>query len=269
VNRVAAAEIASRKGAAFPVITAYDAPFARCAEAAGIDVILVGDSLGMVVLGFDSTTQVELVDMVRHGAAAARGAERAHIIVDLPFGTYEASDALAVASSRELVRNGGASSVKLEGGAAVAPRIGAIVDAGIPVCAHIGVLPQTAALTGGFRLRRDREQLLRDADSVAAAGAFAVVLEMVEDTIAGEITQRIGIPTIGIGAGPSCDGQVLVLHDVLGLYPNAPPFAKRYAALGATATAALETFAAEVRARTFPARRAPSASAPDSSVYRA
>jgi 3-methyl-2-oxobutanoate hydroxymethyltransferase len=254
-RRVGAAEIAARKGAAFPVVTAYDAPFARCAEAAGIDVVLVGDSLGMVVLGFDSTAQVELADMIRHGAAAARGTQRAHVIVDLPFGTYEASDELAVASAIALVKHGGASSVKLEGGERAAPRISAIVAAGIPVCAHVGVLPQTASLGSGFRLKRDHDRLLRDADAVAQAGAFAVVLEMVEDALAAEITKRTAIPTIGIGSGPRCDGQVLVLHDVLGLYPDAPPFAKRYASLATDATAALRAFADEVRAGAFPTER--------------
>jgi 3-methyl-2-oxobutanoate hydroxymethyltransferase len=254
-RRVGAAEIALRKGAAFPVVTAYDAPFARCAEAAGIDVILVGDSLGMVVLGYDSTSQVELADMIRHGAATARGALRAHVIVDLPFGTYEASDELAIASATELVKRGSASSVKLEGGANAAARIRAITGAGIPVCAHIGVLPQTAALGSGFRLKRERDRLLRDADAVVEAGAFAVVLEMVEDALAAEITQRIAIPTIGIGAGPGCDAQVLVLHDVLGLYPDAPPFAKQYATLGEAATTALRTYAGDVRSRAFPRER--------------
>jgi 3-methyl-2-oxobutanoate hydroxymethyltransferase len=267
-RRVAAAEIASRKGAAFPVITAYDAPFARCAEAAGIDVILVGDSLGMVVLGFDSTASVELADMIRHGAAAARGAERAHVIVDLPFGTYEASDELAVASAIALVKHGGASSVKLEGGERAAARIRAIVAAGIPVCAHIGVLPQTAPLDSGFRLKRDRDQLLRDADAVAEAGAFAVVLEMVEDALAADITQRIAIPTIGIGSGPRCDGQVLVLHDALGLYPDAPKFAKQYATLSADATAALRAYADDVRAGTFPTKRAAATQAREGNGYR-
>jgi 3-methyl-2-oxobutanoate hydroxymethyltransferase len=254
-RRIGAAEIAARKGAAFPVVTAYDAPFARSAETAGIDVILVGDSLGMVVLGYDSTTAVDLVDMVRHGAAAARGTQRAHIIVDLPFATYEASDALAVASASELVKHGGASSVKLEGGSHAAARIAAITAAGIPVCAHLGVLPQTASLGSGFRLKRERDGLLRDAEAVAEAGAFAVVLEMVADEVAAEITERIAVPTIGIGSGPQCDGQVLVLHDVLGLYPDAPPFAKQYAALGAAATDALRAYAADVRSRSFPAAR--------------
>jgi 3-methyl-2-oxobutanoate hydroxymethyltransferase len=255
MRRVAAAEIATRKGAAFPVVTAYDAPFARCAETAGIDVILVGDSLGMVVLGYESTASVELIDMIRHGAAAARGTERAHVIVDMPFGSYEASDELAVANAIELIKRGGASSVKLEGGENMAPRIRAIVSAGIPVCAHIGVLPQTAALGTGFRLKRERERILRDAEAVTDAGAFTVVLEMVDDAIAAEVTERIVIPTIGIGAGPSCDGQVLVLHDVLGLYPDAPPFAKQYAALGEDATNALRSFAADVRTGVFPTAR--------------
>ncbi len=255
MRRLGAAEIAARKGTAFPVVTAYDAPFARCAEAAGIDVILVGDSLGMVVLGHPSTAPVELADMLRHGAAAARGTQRAHVIVDLPFGTYEASDALAVASATALVKHGGASSVKFEGGESAAPRIRAVAGAGIPVCAHVGVLPQTAALGSGFRLKRAREQLLRDAQAVTAAGAFAVVLEMVADDLAAEITQTIAIPTIGIGSGPRCDGQVLVLHDVLGLYPDAPPFAKRYASLAETATGALRAYADDVRAGAFPRER--------------
>ena len=267
-RRAGAAEIAARKGAAFPVVTAYDAPFARCAEAAGIDVILVGDSLGMVVLGYESTAQVELTDMIRHAAAAVRGTERAHVIVDLPFGTYEASDTLAIASATELVKRGNASSIKLEGGVNAASRIGAIVRSGIPVCAHIGVLPQTASLGSGFRLKRERDRLLRDADAVVEAGAFAVVLEMVEDAIAAEITQRIPIPTIGIGAGPHCDGQVLVLHDVLGLYPDAPKFAKRYANLGESATDALRTYAGEVRARSFPTERATAKAGRDGNGYR-
>lgn len=258
-RRLGAAAIAARKGTPFPVVTAYDAPFARCAEAAGIDVLMVGDSLGMVVLGYPETTPVDLIDMVRHGAAVARGSERAHVIVDLPFGSYQESDERAVASAIELVKHGGATSVKLEGGVEHAARIRAIVQAGIPVCAHIGVLPQTAALGAGFRLKRDRERLLADARAVTEAGAFTVVLEMVDDALAGEITAAIPIPTIGIGAGPRCDAQVLVLHDVLGLYPEAPPFAKQYAALGASTTDALRAYADEVRTRAFPVERAATA----------
>ncbi len=256
VRRLTSAAIRARKGARFPVITAYDTPFARCAEAAGVDVILVGDSLGMVVLGYDSTTPVGLDDMCRHGAAVARGTTRAHVIVDMPFGSYETSDADAIRSAVALVR-AGASSVKLEGGIAVAPRIAALVGAGIPVVAHIGVLPQTAAIGAGYRRKSDRAGLLADARAVEAAGAYAVVLEMVESAIAAEITRALAIPTIGIGAGAECDAQVLVLHDVLGLYADAPPFAKRYAELASVATNALRAYASDVRAGTFPA--APSA----------
>jgi len=255
VRRLTSAAIRARKGSPFPVVTAYDTPFARCAEAAGVDVVLVGDSLGMVVLGFDATTPVELADMCRHGAAVARGTTRAHVIVDLPFGSYEASDADAVRSAVALVR-AGAGSVKLEGGRSAATRIAAIVGAGIPVVAHIGVLPQTAANDAGFRRKNDREALLADARAVEAAGAFAVVLEMVDASVAAEITRELTIPTIGIGAGGACDAQVLVLHDVLGLYPDAPSFAKRYAELATIATSALAAFAGDVRSGAFPAASA-------------
>lgn len=250
-RRLTSAAIRARKGTRFAVITAYDAPFARCAEAAGIDVLLVGDSLGMVVLGDDTTTHVDLEDMCRHAAAVARGSTRAHVIVDMPFGSYEASDADAIRSAVRLVR-AGATAVKLEGGASVAPRIAAIVGAGIPVVAHIGVLPQTAAIGAGFRRKGDRDVLLRDARAIEAAGAFAVVLEMVDASVAADVTATLAIPTIGIGAGEACDAQVLVLHDVLGLYPDAPPFAKRYAEIAAVATEALRAYANDVRDGTFP-----------------
>ena len=253
--RIGAAEIAARKGRPFPVVTAYDAPFAGCAEAAGIDVVLVGDSLGMVVLGYGSTTPVDVHDMIRHAGAVVRGTQRAHVIVDLPFGTYEASDERAIANAVRLIKEGSASSVKLEGGEAIAPRVRAIVNAGIPVCAHIGLLPQTAALGEGFKTRRAREALVRDAHAVAKAGAYAVVLEMVDPAIAAAITSEIAIPTIGIGSGPGCDAQVLVMHDLLGLYPNPPKFAKAYASLANDATNALRAYAGEVRSGAFPARR--------------
>jgi 3-methyl-2-oxobutanoate hydroxymethyltransferase len=267
-RRVAAAAITARKGTPFPVVTAYDAPFARCAEAAGIDVLMVGDSLGMVVLGHPQTTPVDLTDMIRHAAAVVRGSEKAHVIVDLPFGSYQTSDETAVESAIALVKHGGASSVKLEGGVEAAPRIRAIVRAGIPVCAHVGVLPQTAGLGAGFRLKRDRDRLLRDAEAVSEAGAFTVVLEMVDDALAREVTAQLPIPTIGIGAGPHCDAQVLVLHDVLGLYPDAPPFAKQYAALAQVATDALRSYAEDVRSRSFPTERAVAKADGDGHVYR-
>lgn len=251
-RRITSAAIRARKGSRFPVITAYDTPFAACAEAAGLDVLLVGDSLGMVVLGFDSTTQVELRDMCRHAGAVARGTSRAHVIVDMPFGSYEAGDGDAIGSAIELVKHG-ASSVKVEGGVAVAPRIAAIVRAGIPVVAHIGVLPQTASLGSGYKRKTDRAALLADARAVEAAGAFAVVLEMVDAALAAELSMTLAIPTIGIGAGAGCDAQVLVMHDVLGLYAAAPPFAKRYAEVADIATAALEAYASDVRSGSFPA----------------
>jgi 3-methyl-2-oxobutanoate hydroxymethyltransferase len=250
-RRLSAAAIRARKGKRFPVVTAYDAPLAQCAEAAGIDVLLVGDSLGMVVLGMESTVGVTLDDMRRHAAAVARATSRAHLIVDLPFGSYETSDEAAVASAVALVR-AGAGAVKLEGGAAAASRIAALVRAGIPVCAHVGVLPQTAGIGAGFRRRGDRETLLADARAVEAAGAYVVVLEMVDADVAAEITRALTIPTIGIGAGGFCDAQVLVMHDLLGLYPDAPPFAKRYAELATIATDALRAYAHDVRDGAFP-----------------
>jgi 3-methyl-2-oxobutanoate hydroxymethyltransferase len=250
-RRLTSAAVRGRKGRVFPVITAYDAPFARCAEEAGIDVLLVGDSLGNVVLGYASTTSVEMNDMLRHAGAVVRATRRAHVIVDMPFGSYEASDADAVRNAVALIRTG-ASSVKLEGGRRVAPRIAAIVNAGIPVVAHIGVLPQTAGIGAGFKRTSDRAGLLADARAVEAAGAYAVVLEMVDAALSAEVTAALSIPTIGIGAGPSCDAQVLVLYDMLGLFAGAPPFVKRYAEIGAIATEALRAYAAEVRGGIFP-----------------
>jgi 3-methyl-2-oxobutanoate hydroxymethyltransferase len=250
-KRVTAGEIRKRKSAPFAVMTAYDAAFARIAEAAGIDVLLVGDSLGMVVLGFEETGAVDMLDIVRHTGAVARATKRAHVIADLPFGSYQASDEDAVRSAVAAVK-AGATSVKLEGGEAMAPRVRAIAGAGIPVMAHIGVQPQTAALDSGYRKYRDVDALLRDARAHAAAGAYALLLEMVEDGAAAEVTAKLPIPTVGIGAGPSCDGQVLVLHDVLGLYPDPPSFVRQYADLASIATEALRTYAEDVRSKRFP-----------------
>jgi 3-methyl-2-oxobutanoate hydroxymethyltransferase len=230
-------------------VTAYDVSFCAAIEAAGIDVILVGDSLGNVILGFDSTVAVTLEDMARHGAAVARATSRSHIIIDMPFMSYEISDAEAIRNAGILVR-AGASSVKLEG-ARHAERIAAIVQAGIPVVAHIGVTPQTAALHDGFRKRVDAAILLADARAVAAAGAFAVVLEMVDRGVAAELTREIEIPTIGIGSGPDCDAQILVLNDLLGLSLHPPPFVRPYAHLQAVATDALRSYAGEVRENRF------------------
>lgn len=255
VRRVTAGAIKKRKGKTlFPVVTAYDAPFAELAERAGIDVILVGDSVGNVVLGYDETTPVTLEDMIHHAQAVCRGTARAHIIVDLPFGSYQVSDEDAIRSAIRLVKEGGACSVKMEGGLQAAQRIRAIYGAGIPVVGHIGLMPQTASLGPGYKVRSNRDRLLEDARAVEAAGAYAVVLEVIDHAVAREISQVLSIPTIGIGAGPHCDSQVLVLHDVLGMYPASPSFARHYAEVGSIATQALAAFASDVRERKFPAR---------------
>jgi 3-methyl-2-oxobutanoate hydroxymethyltransferase len=253
VRRVTAGAIKRRKNRTiFPVVTAYDAPFAEYAEGAGIDVILVGDSLGNVVLGYDETTPVTMDDMIHHAQAVMRGTSRAHIMVDMPFGSYQVSDEDAVRNAIRLVKEGGACSVKMEGGIPVAERIRAIYGAGIPVVGHIGVMPQTASLGPGYKVRTNRERLIAEARAIEAAGAYAIVLEVIDRDVAREITQVVSIPTIGIGSGPHCDSQVLVLHDVLGMYPESPGFVKKYADIGSSATAALREFADDVKEKRFP-----------------
>jgi len=253
VRRVTAGAIKRRKGRTiFPIVTAYDAPFGQFAEAAGIDVILVGDSVGNVVLGYDETTPVTIEDMIHHSRAVVRGTARAHIMVDMPFGSYQVSDEEATRNAIRLVKDGGACSVKMEGGTYVADRIRAIYGAGIPVVGHIGVMPQTASLGPGYKMRKNRERLFADARAVEEAGAYAIVLEVIDHEVARELTEMLTIPTIGIGSGPHCDSQVLVLHDVLGMYPDSPSFVKRYASIGTDATTALRAFASEVRERRFP-----------------
>ncbi|HET6896221.1 MAG TPA: 3-methyl-2-oxobutanoate hydroxymethyltransferase [Candidatus Baltobacteraceae bacterium] len=253
VRRVTAGAIKRRKGKTlFPVVTAYDAPFGEFAERAGIDVILVGDSMGNVVLGYDETTPVTIEDMIHHSQAVCRGTTRAHIMVDMPFGSYQVSDEDAIRSAIRLVKDGGACSVKMEGGTEVSQRIRAIYGAGIPVVGHIGVMPQTASMGPGYKMRTNRDRLMADAKAVEAAGAYAIVLEVIDHEVAREITQELTIPTIGIGAGPHCDSQVLVMYDVLGMYPNPPGFVKQYANIGSIATDALRAFADDVRDKKFP-----------------
>jgi 3-methyl-2-oxobutanoate hydroxymethyltransferase len=253
VRRVTAGAIKRRKGKTlFPIVTAYDAPFAEFAERAGIDVILVGDSLGNVVLGYDETTPVTIEDMIHHAQAVSRGTSRAHIMVDMPFGSYQVSDEDAIRNAIRLVKEGGACSVKMEGGTEVSHRIRAIYGAGIPVVGHIGVMPQTASMGPGYKMRTNRERLIADARAVEEAGAYAIVLEVIDHEVAREISQLLTIPTIGIGAGPHCDSQVLVLYDVLGMYPNPPSFVKQYANIGNIATEALRSFADDVREKKFP-----------------
>jgi 3-methyl-2-oxobutanoate hydroxymethyltransferase len=258
-EKLTAPQIQERKGGPkLTMVSVYDYPMARLAEQAGLDLLLVGDSLGMVVLGHPSTVPVTLADIVHHARAVVRAAPTTHVVADLPFLTYQIDDALAIGNAGRLLQEGGADSVKLEGGRAVAGRIRAIVAAGIPVMGHIGLTPQSAGSLGGFRVQgRDvasARAILADAEAVAAAGAFAVVIEAVPAELGALITERLPIPTIGIGAGPDCDGQVLVGHDLLGFGEGVlPRFAKRYADLGATTRTAFAAFVEEVRAGDFPA----------------
>jgi 3-methyl-2-oxobutanoate hydroxymethyltransferase len=239
------------------MVTAYDAPGARMADEAGIDLILVGDSVAMVVLGYDDTLQVTVDDIAHHTAAVARAKPSSLIVGDLPWLSYHVSVEETVRNAATLVR-AGAECVKLEGGRKRVPMIEAIVDAEIPVMGHIGLTPQSVHTMGGFKVQgRDFDaamELLDDAKALEAAGCFAIVLEGVPDGVATMVTDAIGIPTIGIGAGRGCDGQVLVFHDVLGIEDRIKPkFVRRYASLKADGVAALEAFAADVRSGQFPA----------------
>jgi 3-methyl-2-oxobutanoate hydroxymethyltransferase len=249
-------------GERIAVVTAYDATAARLVAGAGVDVVLVGDSLGMVVQGHDSTLPVTLDHMAYHCAMVrrglARGDGRAHLVCDLPFGSYHASPDDAVKAAVRLVAEGGAESVKLEGGVEFAEVIRRIARAGIPVMGHIGLTPQSVHKLGGYVVQgKDAEraqQLLRDARALEAAGCYAIVLECIPTELARLVTAQLQIPTIGIGAGPQCDGQVLVLNDLLGLDDAfTPKFVKRFGELGQAVRAAVSTYAAEVRAGSFPA----------------
>ena len=238
------------------MLTAYDAPSARMVDAAGADVILVGDSLAMVVLGYDDTLQVTVADMAHHTAAVARTDPRALIVADLPWLSYHVSVEDTVRNAASLVR-AGAQAVKLEGGRKRVPMIDALIDAEIPVMGHIGLTPQSVHAMGGFRVQ-GRETaaalaLVDDAKALAHAGCFALVVEGVPDQVGALITDAVDVPIIGIGAGPACDGQVLVLHDVLGLEERVlPKFVRRYAELQRVGTDALRAFAADVRSGAFP-----------------
>ena len=254
-------EIRSRKGGEpLVMITAYDAPSARAVDMAGADIILVGDSLGMVVLGQQDTLAVDLEDMVRHTRAVRRTEPRALVVADMPYLTYHTGPRDAVLSAGRLVREGGAEAVKLEGGAKRVPVIEAILDAEIPVVGHLGLTPQSLHLMGGYRVQArglaDIESLVEDAHALVAAGVFALVLEGVPTDVAEMITAAVPVPTIGIGAGAACDGQVLVFHDLLGLTPGpAPRFVRQYGDVHEVAVRALSRFAADVRSREFPAAK--------------
>jgi 3-methyl-2-oxobutanoate hydroxymethyltransferase len=240
------------------MVTAYDYPSGRIADAAGIDVVLVGDSAAMTVLGNDSTVPATMEEMLMLTRAAARGAERPLVVADMPFGSFQVSDEEAVRNGVRFVKEAGADAVKLEGAGATLSRVMALVGAGIPVMGHVGLTPQSATLLGGFRAQgrtADKaRQLLQDARALEAGGCFAIVLEAVPAQVAARITESLSVPTIGIGSGRGCDGQVLVFHDLLGLYDGkAPRFVKRYADLAAETRSALERYAADVRSGAFPA----------------
>jgi len=253
---VTAASLRARKGAT-PIValTAYAAPTAAIADR-HCDVLLVGDSLGMVVHGYPSTLPVSLELMILHGQAVVRGAAHALVVVDLPFGAYEASPEQAFTSAARVMAETGCGAVKLEGGARMAEAIAFLVARGIPVMGHIGLTPQSVHTLGGFKTQgRDRAQwaaIEADAVAVADAGAFAVVIEGVVEPLAARITANVAIPTIGIGASAACDGQILVLEDMAGLTPRTPKFVKRYAELGTALDEAVRAYAADVRARRFP-----------------
>ncbi len=255
-KRLTAADIRARKGAA-PVVclTAYHAITARLADEA-CDLLLVGDSLGMVLHGLASTVPVSLEMMILHGQAVMRAAQKALVVVDMPFGTYEASPERAFEACARVMRETGCGAVKLEGGVRMAPTIRFLVERGVPVMAHVGLTPQAVNVLGGFRAQgreeKDWEPILADARAVAEAGAFCIVVEAVAEPLAAKITHEVAIPTIGIGASAACDGQILVMEDMLGFFEKSPKFVKRYAELGQAARAAIQAYADETRARTFP-----------------
>jgi 3-methyl-2-oxobutanoate hydroxymethyltransferase len=252
-------ELADMKGRGQPIamVTAYDAPGGRLADAAGVDMVLVGDSAAMTVLGYDSTVPATMDELIVLTRAVTRGARRPLVVADLPFGSFQVSDEDAVANAIRFVKEAGADAVKLEGAGRMLSRAAAIADAGIPVMGHIGLTPQSATALGGFkaqgRTAAKARRLFDDALALQAAGCFSIVLEAVPAPVAERVTRALEIPTIGIGAGAGTDGQVLVWHDLLGLYEGrAPRFVKRYAELGDEIRRALECYVADVRAHRFP-----------------
>jgi 3-methyl-2-oxobutanoate hydroxymethyltransferase len=260
-RKVTVPEIRARKGVgpALAMVTAYDFTMARLVDEAGVDVILVGDSLGMVVQGLANTLPVTLDEVCYHGRAVARGTAHAHVVGDMPFMSYQVSPAQAVESAGKLVKEGAFESVKLEGGEEMAEHVSRIVRAGVPVMGHVGLLPQSVHALGGFKVQgRGREaaaRIIADARAIERAGAYAIVLEAVPPDVADEVTKAVSVPTIGIGAGRGCDGQVLVCSDLLGMSRgHAPKFAKRYAELGDAVVDAVRSYVDEVRAGMFPTR---------------
>ena len=257
-NTVLTFQQAKENGEKLTMLTAYDYSTAKLIDEAGVNSILVGDSLGNVILGYEDTISVTMEDMIHHGAAVARGAKNALVVIDMPFMSYQTSVYDALVNAGRLMKEGRGDAVKLEGGVEVCPQIKAIVDAGIPVCAHIGLTPQSINAFGGFKVQGKSEaaakKLLEDAKAVEEAGAFAVVIEGVPAKIAALITQQLHIPTIGIGAGKDCDGQVLVYQDMLGMFSDfTPKFVKRYANIGEVMKEAFQNYIKEVQDGVFPA----------------
>jgi 3-methyl-2-oxobutanoate hydroxymethyltransferase len=260
-ERITVPDLRQRKqqGEKIVMVTAYDYPSARLADRAGVDVVFVGDSLGMMLLGYSTTIPVTLEEMLHHVRAARRGVKRALLLADLPFGTYQASPEDAIRSAARLLKEGGAQAVKVEGGAPIVETVRRLTGVGIPVMGHLGLTPQSVHIFGGHRVQggdpEAARQIRADAKAMEAAGAFGIVLETIPATLAAQITQELTIPTIGIGAGPACDGQVQVWHDLLGIYPGKTlRHAKRYAEIGDLMEAALHSYAEEVRQGTFPAK---------------
>lgn len=257
-NTVITFQQAKEKGEKLTMLTAYDYSTAKLEDEAGVNSILVGDSLGNVMLGYEDTISVTMEDMIHHGAAVARGAKNALVIIDMPFMSYQTSVYDAVVNAGRLMKEGRAGAVKLEGGVEVCPQIRAIVEAGIPVCAHVGLTPQSINAFGGFKVQGKSEaaakKVLEDAKAVEEAGAFAVVLEGIPKKLGDLVSRELHIPTIGIGAGNGCDGQVLVYQDLLGMFSDfTPKFVKRYADLGTIMKEAFRSYIEEVSSGAFPA----------------
>jgi 3-methyl-2-oxobutanoate hydroxymethyltransferase len=259
VQKITAPALRARKakGQKIAVLTAYDATFARLLEEGGADVLLVGDSLGMVVQGLQNTLPVTLDEICYHGRAVARAAQRAHVVGDMPFMSYQVSPEQALTSAGKMLKEGGFESVKLEGGVKYAEHVRAIVEAGIPVMGHVGLQPQSVHAMGGFRVQGTQEEaaerIVADARALEQAGVYALVIEGVPAELGRRVTESVSVPTIGIGAGPDCDGQVLVCYDFLGMYSNVrPKFVKRFAELGEAIVEATKSYVSEVQAGQFP-----------------
>lgn len=257
--KVTVPQIQARKqsGEKITVLTAYDYPWALLVDRSGIDMVLVGDSLGMVVLGYPDTVSVSMDEMVHHLKAVSRAVVRALVVGDMPFGSYNVSIEKAIENANRLMKEGRADAVKLEGGCPMAETVAALVRAGIPVQGHIGLTPQTASALGGFKVQGQSAEaarsLIADARALAAAGCFSIVLEAIPAAIARLITEAVAVPTIGIGAGGDCDGQVLVIHDMLGLFDRfTPKFVKQYARISETVAEAIESYKRDVQAGRFP-----------------